>query len=497
MELLRRIAIRAFPLLCLLLCSTFPASSQPLRSTEVDRFAKQLMSELDGPPGMAIVIVKDGKVLMHREYGLADVANATPVGEHTRFYIASSTKSFTAAAAKLLAAQGKLDLDAPLTKSLPTLTLTPPLTADRISLRDLLTHRAAITSGAVNFRTGVFGNMSDAEIIENFRKYTDSAPIGFRYNNVGYILTGLAIEQASGTTWQDALRQLVFAPLGMDETTANVADLAGKSVAIPYRELGEGHFVAARAKVEETMHPAGGVFTTGPDLGRWLLAQLGDGKVGSEQLLPREVVRELHAPQVNLKATWGPVTRYAYGLGWYLGDYDGDLLVHHYGGFTGSFAHISFMPDRGIGVAVLSNGGNEAAELLAYWAYDRLLEKKTPVAKYEAQIAAAKAKVANDRATTAAAIAKMNPATLAASAHALGAYAGSYHSDRMGDIEVRVNGDRLEAAAGVITTPLVATGGDAFLVDWLQEGSVADIHFVFEGEKAKTLDWGGRLFDRK
>jgi CubicO group peptidase (beta-lactamase class C family) len=497
MELMRRIAIRLFPLLCLLLCSTFPASSQPLHSAEVDRFAKELMSELDGPPGMAIVIVKDGKVLMHREYGLADVANATPVSGHTRFYIASSTKSFTAAAAKLLAAQGKLDLDAPLTKAFPALVLTPPLTADRISLRDLLTHRAAITSGAVNFRTGVFGNMSDAEIIENFGKYTDSAPIGFRYNNVGYILTGLAIGHASGTTWQEALRQLVFAPLGMNETTAKVADLAGKPVAIPYRELGAGRFVPARGKVEATMHPAGGVFTTATDLGRWLLAQLGDGRIGTEQLLPREAVRELHAPQVNLKATWGPVRRYAYGLGWYLGDYDGDLLVHHYGGFTGSFAHISFMPDRGVGVAVLSNGGSESAELLAYWAYDRLLAKKSEPGKYETQIATAKAKLATDRTATAAAIAKMNPAAVVTSGHALAVYAGRYHSDRMGDIEVQVHGNRLEAIAGVISTPLVATGDDAFLVDWLEEGSVADIHFVFEGETAQKLDWGGRVFDRK
>jgi len=125
------------------------------------------------------------------------------------------------------------------------------------------------------------------------------------------------------------------------------------------------------------MHAAGGMLSSVRDLSRWLLVNLSDGVLDGRRVFPREAMREVHAPQIGLDRRFGRLRRFAYGLGWYFGEDDGEIVVHHFGGYSGAQAHVSFIPDRGIGVAVVSNTDSRLPHLIVELIYDTLRGRPT------------------------------------------------------------------------------------------------------------------------
>lgn len=470
----------------LLLLLSLPLQAE-LRG-DIDKFATRLLEVTGRTPGLSVAVVQGDAVTYAGAFGFRDVEAQAPVTSDTLFYVASSTKAFTAAAARLLANEGKLDLDAPLTKSLPRLKLTPPLDASRISVRDLLTHRPGFANGAVNFRTAFAGNIDRDGIFAVLEQSSTVAPIEFAYSNTSYIVAGLAMEHAAGTTWNELLATRVFAPLGMRATYAAMPP-AGLPLAYGYVDDAHGRFRRLQSKQPETMHAAGGMFTTASDLARWVVEHVAGGRV-----LPRRVLRDLHAPQISLARRFGSIDRFAYSLGWYHGDYDGDLLVHHFGGYNGFYAHMSFMPERRLGVVVLSNGGGSVAEALASFIYDTL-RGKGDAAKHETELARIRAEAEKQRAERAKVVArKLEHRLLTRLAES---YAGEYRSSRLGVIVVRVRGGRVLAQMGAIRGELLPETGDAFLIDWLGDDSLEQVRFTFDAEgRATALDWEGRPFER-
>ena len=123
------------------------------------------------------------------------------------------------------------------------------------------------------------------------------------------------------------------------------------------------------------MQAAGGMYTTAADAARWLEVQLNEGRLDGKQVIPAAVIRETHRVAGKTDAAYGPFERKGYGLGWYIGTYAQEPMLHHFGGFGGAHSHISFMPKRNLGVAVLVNEsglGGRLAVLLATLAYDSL-----------------------------------------------------------------------------------------------------------------------------
>jgi CubicO group peptidase (beta-lactamase class C family) len=121
------------------------------------------------------------------------------------------------------------------------------------------------------------------------------------------------------------------------------------------------------------MHAAGGMVATAPDLGRYLRAVMNEGRLNGEQVLPAGAVREALAPQIRLDSRYGSFSRVAYGFGWHHGDYRGDRQMHHFGGFSGYFCHMSFMPEHNVGVVVLANGATVVPQDIAEHIYDLVL----------------------------------------------------------------------------------------------------------------------------
>src|SRR5688572_1362802 len=195
---------------------------------------------LGATPGMAVAVVRDGEIVFARDLGLADVEAKRAVGPSTRFYIASTTKALTALAAAVLQGRGALDLDQTLGAALPGVRLAAPLSADEITLRDLLRHTHGISNdGPVVLRTAYTGQLERplGDLLIHHRP----EPTGraFVYGNIGYNVFGLVLERRFGG-WKEVVDAEVLTPLGMRQTSASLRQVPADQLATPYEESGAG-----------------------------------------------------------------------------------------------------------------------------------------------------------------------------------------------------------------------------------------------------------------
>ena len=452
-------------------------------------------------PGAAFAVVRDGRAVYRRDMGWADREANRHVGPETVFYIASSTKSFTALAAALLAHDHVLSLDAPLSRLLPDARLAPPLSADSVTLRQLLTHTHGISGdGPVSFRFAYSGDYTRDGLLSGLVHHPP-APWGreFRYSNIGYNIAGMAIDAVAAKSWKDVLSERIFAPLAMRNTTGYVSRVSAARLAMPYRPTPDGLARVPYGKGDQNMHAAGGLVTTADDLVRWVAANLGRGVVDGKRVFPAEVMAEAHRLQVNQQPQRADgIERHGYALGWQRGLLDGDTLVHHFGGFPGFAAHISFMPARGTGVIVLSNGGfgPPVQTLLASYAYALVSGRSDDAARYRAQFDQLKDIAGRQRDAIARDLARRT-ARPQTTAHPLEAYAGTYENAAYGRVEARVEQGRLVVRMGLMSAVAEVFDGtkDQMRVE-LIPGQGQVITFAVTGDRAESVSSDGQVFAR-
>jgi CubicO group peptidase (beta-lactamase class C family) len=299
-----------------------------------------LMRPYDGDvPGAAVLVVRDGEPLVRRSYGLADLARGTKVTPATNFRLASVTKQFTAAAILLLAEEGRLGLDDPARKWLPTL----PAAADTVTIRQLLTH----TSGLIDYEDVIPASMTaqlqDADVLtlleDQDRTYFPPGT-AYRYSNSGYALLALVVERASGRSFAEFLRERIFQPLGMAGTVAQQEGIS----TVGHRAFGHSDVNGSWVRTDQSQTSAvlgdGGIYSSIDDLAKWDAA-LDDGR-----LLSAESRRLAFTPATP---TDDPAVEY--GFGWRI---TGDSLWHS--GETMGFRNVIVrFPERRLAVVVLTN----------------------------------------------------------------------------------------------------------------------------------------------
>jgi CubicO group peptidase (beta-lactamase class C family) len=411
---------------------------------------------------LAVAVVQNDRVVYQRSFG------ATP---DTRFYLASVPKSLTGLTLRMLAEEKKLDLDAPLTTTLPQLKLPAPLDPARMSVRDLLTHRLGFENDAVTYRASYSGDWSDEEVFRLMERYTVPTPRVFRYDNLGFMLATYAAERASGASWWMTLDGRVLRPAGMTHTN-NVPCTTTKTA----RTMNRG---------------SGGLCSTIGDMTRWLRVNMTDGFLDGKRVFPLRAMREVHAPQVSLSRRFGRLDRYAYGLGWYLADYQGDVVVHHFGSYPQSWAHVSWMPDRGIGVVVLANEMTPLPDAVAMLAYDTLIGRSDAGSRYDAEVQELRALLAR-LPTMLEDMKKKIAADAADSDRTLTSYAGIYVDDAMGTMVIAEEEGSLRATIGDRSARLERVRGDAFIAPWFPNDAPARITFATD-----SLTFSGRTFLRQ
>ncbi|HEV2860573.1 MAG TPA: serine hydrolase [Pyrinomonadaceae bacterium] len=427
-------------------------------------YVKGLLERLPVTPGLAVAVVRGDRIVYAEGFGRRDLKANLPVTPQTQFYIASTTKSFTATAVKLLADEGKLDLDAPIKKYFPDLALKPPLSAEQISLRDLLTHRSGIDNEPITFRTAYTGQYDADLILKLLADYSRPVSPEYRYSNLGYVVAGYAVEKATGETWQRAVERKVLDPLGLTSTSCFASKAkAGGNLALPYRAE-NGGFTELPYKEDNTMHAAGGIVSSAEDLAKWIIVNMNGGRLGGKQVIPAAAVEEILSPQINQRRSFYKFKRYAYGLGWNIGTYDGEKLIHCFGEFPGFRPHVSFMPEHKIGVVVLANESADASpltDLIACDIYDHLLGKKPLRAEPNPLVDEFIANMKREREARAK---RTTPpaASPAAPTLELKDYAGVYDNPEWGRLVVAFDSGSLSVKFGNLSSPLTHLSGDAF-----------------------------------
>lgn len=421
---------------------------------DLDRYISQVYKAFypeTVAPGVAVVVVKDSRVMLLKAVGYADIEAKRPVNPQTEFYIASSTKPFFSLTVALLDHKGVIDLDAPLSNYLPQAKLQAPLTMDAVKLRSLLTHTHGIADGPVDFRMGLTGQGTPSELISLLGEHARSkAGTEFAYSNRGYQIASLALESKLGKSWKDVLQTTVLDPLGMKNTSTYLSRIKSDQLAAPYF-AGAGDYARLHyAKADANMHAAGGIITTAEDMAKWLQVNIGNGKLDGRQVFPSHVVAETHRLQADQDTQFAWVRRYGYGLGWNIGSYEGETLIHHHGGFSAFYAHVSFMPKHRLGVAVFTNEGllgDGFAENVAQYVYDTLLNLPGNKYRWEKRLAGAP-QVAQRQREGIAAERSRRAGRQKPLPHPLEAYAGVYESPHGGRMEWRVQNGKLTVSMG-------------------------------------------------
>jgi CubicO group peptidase (beta-lactamase class C family) len=346
----------------LLAASNVIAQSAP---PDLDDYVASSMKTFD-VPGMAVAIVKDGKVLVAKGYGVRKMGEATPVDEHTMFGIGSNTKAFTTAALAGLVDEGKLSWDDPVYQRLPGFVMYDPYVSHEMTIRDLLTHRSGMGLGEGDLLFWPPTTYTRDEIIYKLRfmKPQSSFRSHYAYDNLLYMTAGQIIPAVTGSSWDDYIRQHIFAPLGMKNSNTSDAQFKdGDDYAYPHEKL-EGKLQVIHFEVLDNAGPAGAINSCAEDMAKWVQLQLNRGKFVDREgrLFSEQQSKEMWTPQTILPTPnpQGPLAglkaNFAdYGLGWALRDYHGRKLVGHTGGVAGFVSRVMLVPDENLGVVILTN----------------------------------------------------------------------------------------------------------------------------------------------
>lgn len=355
------------------------SSSEARALSGLDDYCRQSMMEWK-VPGLALAIVRDGKLLLARGYGVRELGKAASVDEHTIFPIASCTKSFTAAVVGKLVDAGKIPWDDRIGKHLPGLFLPADDRSIGPTIRHALQHRSGLPAANMLWRSGAF----DAdEILRRVRFLEPVAAPGerFVYSNVMYLVAGQAAEHAGGKPWNDLVSAELLEPLGMKSTLPDSRKLADfDNVASPHADL-DGQVKPIERYCPDVIAPAGAIHSTAADMAQWLILHLNQGRFGSHQILSADRVNEMQTavespPRESPQDARPQAPISHYGLGWFVSEHTGKKVVEHSGTQNGFVSWMAIMPEPRLGVVILSNhhqtGINTA---LRSWIFDRLLER--------------------------------------------------------------------------------------------------------------------------
>ncbi|MBV9217334.1 MAG: serine hydrolase [Acidobacteria bacterium] len=495
-------------LLALLSMSTFAQGGRLTDgefSRQFDAYIRAALEKTPDVPGLTIAVVRENKPIFIKSYGVADRATGLKANDETLFYIASSTKSYMALAAAILDREGKIKLSDPITKYARGLNFKNAI-PDKVTVRDLLTHTSGLDNWPLTFRLAYSGDSGPDEMARLFAAattYNDSAYGKYKYDNLGYNIYAILLRNYLNKDWREVLREKVFDPIGMKHTTAYLSQINAK-----HWPHAEGYVIDAETgsvipapikKVDSNMQSAGGIYTTAADAARWLEVNMNDGRVDGKQVIPTDIIRAAHTGYTQTVRDAPPfVGNGEYGLGWQIGKYKEDKVIYHHGGFTGYRSHISFMPDKKIGVAVFVNNdfmGSRLADLFATYAYDALNGMPGLEAEYSKQLTDAidqyGKSIVQMKAGAASRAARKSQLTMP-----LSAYVGSYKNEYFGTMDLSEKNGGLLLKMGVIElVPTAFTQKETVRVE-LVPGQGEVIKFNVENGKVVSLTYNNMVFTK-
>ncbi|MDQ3278247.1 MAG: serine hydrolase [Bacteroidota bacterium] len=362
--------------LLFLICGTCMAQP-PFIKDSLDSYVQRALSDWN-IPGAALCIVKDGKVVLLKGYGVTEQGTQNKVDSSTLFGIGSNTKAFTGILVALHDAEKKLSLDDRVQKWLPAFRLHDPWVSKEATLRDLLTHRL----GFETFQGDFMYFDSDLTKEQVLQKFAQVAPrYSFRsrwgYTNAAFLTAGEALAKATGKSWSQLLHERILSPLGMRRTVStDSAVRAAGNISTPHTVVNGTVQKIAYGRLDN-MAPAGNIYSSAEDMSKWLLMLLSNGQVNGQTVIPASAIQTTWTPQSILGNGGHPFNRAhfaLYGLGWFLEEYSGRKIVSHTGGVNGFVTSVALVPEESLGILVFTNtDANNLYEALRWEILDAYL----------------------------------------------------------------------------------------------------------------------------
>ncbi len=430
-------------------------------------------------PGAAIAIVKNDKVVYLKGFGFKDYEKKIPVTPDTIFAIGSSSKAFTVFALGKLVDEGIMAWDKPVRTYIPWFRLYDKDAGDQLTPRDMVTHRSGLPRHDLLWYNNTSASREDLVRALAYLQPSAGLREKWQYNNLMFLTAGYLLETLTGKSWEDAVRSLVFEPLGMKRSNFSVLESQKDSdFAFPY-DNSEKTIKKMPFRDITLIGPAGAINSSVTEMANWVTVHLADGKFGGKTLLSPQVVSDMHQPHMVMGRvpTNTDVTSLSYGMAWMTDVYRGRRRVHHGGNIDGFSALVSFLPDDGLGFVVLTNmNGTGYPELLIRTATDRILglEKRDWFgdAAKEREKAVAESDKAAEKKT-------MRQVKGTKPAHALADYPGVYHHPGYGDLTVDLKDGRLNFAYNAIVTNLDHWHYETFNGKKIEDPSYDDFKITF------------------
>ncbi len=366
-------------LLFTFLSFTFLQAQKPTdpRLKGLDTFALRILKEWNAP-GVTIAVVEKNKVIYTGGFGYRDYEKKLPVTENTLFAIGSCSKAFTVSMIGMLVKEGKVDIDKPVRDYLPELKFQNEYTNDHVTLRDMMCHR----TGLPRHDNSWYGSTaSRSELLTRIQYQEPSAELRekYQYNNFMFMAQGMVIENLTGKSWEDNMKERILKPLGMNQTTLSVIDMektADRSLAytvkngniispVPYRNI-------------DAIAPAGGINSSAKDMANWLITWINDGKFNSKEIIPSGFRNQAITVQVatggGLPGDENPDLHFGgYGFAWGMSSYRGHYRVEHSGGIDGFITTTCFFPSDSLGIFIVTDQSVPTTSIRNFIA-DRMLK---------------------------------------------------------------------------------------------------------------------------
>ncbi len=346
---------------------------------EIEKYITQAQVDWQ-VPGMAVAIVKDGKIIYAKGFGVLEKGKKQKVDAQSMFAIASNTKAFVSASLAHLVWEEKISWDDKVVSFLPYFELYDNYTTNEATLKDILSHR----TGLGTFSGDVIWYKSEysAEEVIKHVKYVPQAysfRAGYGYSNLMFITAGEVINAVTGMPWNTFIESHIFKPLDMQRSVTSVNDLTNMgNVASPHKTIKE-KITPIEWVNWDNMGAAGGIISNVEDMSKWMILQLNNGVNGADTLFSPAAQLDMWTPHNNFKVSTRsqknmPSKHFsAYGLGWGIWDYKGNKVISHSGGYDGMYSRVTMVPEQDLGVVVLTNSMTGVTNPVTMRAIDNIL----------------------------------------------------------------------------------------------------------------------------
>ncbi|HSC53521.1 MAG TPA: serine hydrolase [Phnomibacter sp.] len=424
----------------------------------------------------AVAIVEKNKVIYAKGFGLIDAANNVPATENSLYAIGSCTKAFTATLIGLLEKDGKVNLDKPVRNYLPELKFYNDDMNDHITLRDMMCHRTGLPRHDLSWY--LFPTTRDS-LIQRMQYLQPNAELRsvYQYNNFMFMAQGRVAEKINGKPWEQQVKEQLFAPLGMSNSSLTANGLKGNTnLAVPYTLEKDSSLKILKHYPIDGMGPAGSIYSSVADMAKWVQAWIYGGKFNGKEIIPAAFVKSATSGQMISNGNPPDIKRPdinfgTYGFAWGMTSYKGHYRVEHGGNIDGFTASTSFFPTDSIGIIVLTNqNGSWVPSLVRNTIADRMLK----LARYDWIGEQIKDLVKNKKAADSAKKVSADNRIISKPTHAASAYTGLFSNPGYGTMELLLKGDSLWASTPKYNVWLEHWHYDVFVPYILEPGDKID-----------------------